>query len=334
MVAFEKKKTGMARIAAVLLALILAFGMLAGCAGQKQGKDDGKIRIVTTIFPVYDWVRQIVGEESDRVQITMLMDNGADLHNYQPTAQDMAQISSCDLFIYVGGLSDDWVRDALKNDAKDSRVTMDLMQILGDRVREEELVEGMQAEEEEEEEGEGPEFDEHIWLSLKNAALLTEAIAGELEKIDPDNAERYSSNAEAYCGALKELDGAYEAAVADAGKDTLLFADRFPFRYLVEDYGLRYYAVFVGCSAETEASFDTVIFLAQKTDELGLNAICQIETSDGTLAQTVKQTTQAKDQKILTLDSMQNLTKKDAESGKTYLEIMQENLDVLKEALS
>ena len=324
-----EKRTGAMRTAAVLLALVLALGMCMGCSGGKSVRDDGKIRIVTTIFPVYDWVRQIVGEDTDGVQITMLMDNGADLHSYQPTAQDMAQISTCDLFLYVGGVSDDWVRDALKNDAKESRVTLDLMHVLGDRAREEELVEGMQAEEEED-----PEYDEHIWLSLNNAAILCEAIAEELEEIDPEHADLYRENTESYCDALKELDGAYETAVAGADTDTLLFADRFPFRYLVEDYGLNYYAAFAGCSAETEASFDTVIFLAQKTDELHLHAICQIETSDGTMAETVRQATQSKDQRILTFDSMQNLTKKDADGGKTYLEVMQKNLDVLKDALS
>ena len=324
----------MKKLISVLCVMVLAVSMLAGC-GTDASKDNGKISIVTTIFPEYDWVREITKGNAN-VEITMLLDKGVDLHSFQPTADDIVKVSSCDMFIYVGGESDEWVEDALAEATNKNMVVINLLDVLGDSVKEEELVEGMEGEEEEEEseEEEGPEYDEHVWLSLKNAEVLCQYISDELCKIDPDNKETYETNVKAYIAQLDTLDKEYEAAVSNASVKTVLFGDRFPFRYLVDDYGLDYYAAFVGCSAESEASFETIKFLADKTDELGLNAILQIESADGKIAQTIKDTTKTKSQQILTMDSMQSVTAKDVSAGATYLGIMQENLSVLSQAIN
>ena len=324
----------MKKTIALLLALMLLVGVLAGCGnGDDQAKDD-RLSIVTTIFPEYDWVRQILGDKADDADITMLLDNGVDLHSYQPTADDIVKISNCDLFIYVGGESDEWVEDALANAANKDMKVINLLDVLGDSVKTEEVVEGMQEEEDEHEEEEHEEeSDEHVWLSLKNAETLVSAISDAIEQLDPDNKDAYSANTEAYVKRLSALDSEYQKAV-DSGKyKTLLFGDRFPFRYLVDDYGLDYYAAFVGCSAETEASFETISFLAKKVDELKLPCVLTIEGTQHKIAETIVQNTAEKNQKILTMDSMQSTTSKDVKNGTTYLSVMEKNLDVLKEAL-
>ena len=331
----------------ILVAGAMVASCLSGCTGVSAKKDDGKIKIVTTIFPEYDWVTNVLGDKADDVDVTMLLDNGVDLHSYQCTAEDIMKISDCDMFIYVGGESDIWVDDALKEATNKDMVVINLMDVLEDSVKEEEMVEGMQEgehnhdheegeehehEHEEAEEGE-VEYDEHVWLSIRNAVAIVESIEEGLEKIDSENAETYKANADVYVEKLNELDGKYTEAVENAEKDTILFGDRFPFRYMVDDYGLNYYAAFSGCSAETEASFKTITFLAGKVDELGLKAVLTIENSDQTIAKTIIENTETKDQEILTLDSMQSTTSKDVENGVTYLSIMESNLEVLKEAL-
>ena len=324
--------------AAGLMAVILALCVLSGCGGTAPSgaPDDAKLKIVTTIFPVYDWTREILGDQADHAELSMLLDTGVDLHSFQPTAADIMRISTCDLFIYVGGESDFWVDDALQEATNKDMVVIDLMDALGDRAKEEEIVEGMQAEEEEEEEEseEGPEYDEHIWLSLQNAETLCGVIETALEEIDPEHAEDYKTNAGAYINELSALDEGFESAVSGGATDTLLFGDRFPFRYMTDDYDLNYYAAFVGCSAETEASFETILFLANKVDELGLTHVMTIEGTDHRIAETIIQNTQTKGQQILALDSMQSVTAKDVEAGVTYLSLMEKNLDVLAQALS
>ena len=320
-----------------MLIAILAIGALSACSLSKEKPaDTGNKQIVTTIFPEYDWVMNILGDNPGNIDVTMLLDNGVDLHSYQPTADDIMKISTCDLFVYVGGESDAWVADALKEAVNKDMIVINLLDVLGDSVKEEEVVEGMQAEEEEEEEegdDEEVEYDEHVWLSLKDAAALTDDISRSVQKIDPANADTYRQNTESYIGKLNELDASYNTVVSAADKKVLLFGDRFPFRYMTDDYGLDYYAAFVGCSAETEASFETITFLSGKVDELGLNAVMTIEGTDHRIAETIVANTGTKDQKILTLDSMQSVTSKDVQAGKSYLSIMENNLSVLKEAL-
>lgn len=333
------------RILAVVLTVYLTVGLLAGCGnGKENGTDTGaavsadneKISIVCTIFPEYDWAKEVLGELGDNCELTLLLDNGVDLHNYQPTAEDIAKIATCDLFIYVGGESDGWVEDALSEATNKDMQVINLLETLGTSVKEEEIVEGMEAEEEEEEgeEEEGPEYDEHVWLSLKNAQVLVSAITDSMKILDAQNADTYQANCDSYVEKLAALDKEYMTAVSEGTQNTLLFGDRFPFRYLVDDYGLNYYAAFVGCSAETEASFETVVFLSGKVDELGLGHVMVIESSDQKIAKTIIDNTKNKDQDILVLDSMQSTTSEDIAAGETYLSIMQSNLEVLKKSLN
>lgn len=335
----------MKKITALLLALFMLVGALAGCGKQNDTNQTDKLSIVTTIFPEYDWVREILGDKADNAEITMLLDNGVDLHSYQPTADDIVKISDCDLFIYVGGESDEWVEDALRNAANRNMKVINLLEVLGDSVKTEEIVEGMQEEEHEyedveehehedaEEHEHEEEADEHVWLSLKNAKMLVRVISKALQELDPDSKDIYAANADAYVKKLSALDAEYQTAVDAASNKTILFGDRFPFRYLVDDYGLRYYAAFVGCSAETEAGFETISFLAKRVDEWKLPCVLTIEGAQHKIAETVVRNTTAKNQRVLTMDSMQSTTSKDVKNGTTYLSVMEKNLSVLKEAL-
>ena len=335
----------MKKITVLLLALFMLVGALAGCGKQNDTNQTDKLSIVTTIFPEYDWVREILGDKADNAEITMLLDNGVDLHSYQPTADDIVKISDCDLFIYVGGESDEWVEDALRNAANRNMKVINLLEVLGDSVKTEEIVEGMQEEEHEHEDAEEHEHedaeeheheeeaDEHVWLSLKNAKMLVRVISKALQELDPDSKDIYAANADAYVKKLSALDAEYQTAVDAASNKTILFGDRFPFRYLVDDYGLRYYAAFVGCSTETEAGFETISFLAKRVDEWKLPCVLTIEGAQHKIAETVVRNTTAKNQRVLTMDSMQSTTSKDVKNGTTYLSVMEKNLSVLKEAL-
>lgn len=320
----------MKKLISILLAAALAVMCLSGCTATPATPEDTP-EIVTTVFPIRDWVSNVLGDNPGYMGLTWLLDSGVDMHSYQPGVNDLLDISTCDLFIYVGGESDAWVRDALKNPENPDMIVLDLLDVLGDAALEEELAEGMQSEPGEAEE---TEYDEHVWLSLRNAALFTRKIAEAIASLDPAHADVYTANANAYCDKLAALDADYEQAVTAAPTRTLLFGDRFPFRYLTEDYGLTYYAAFAGCSAETEASFETVTFLAGKMDELDLPAVLTIEGATHQIAQTIVNNTHTKNQRILTLDSLQSTTAEAAENGVTYLSVMQANLEVLKQALA
>lgn len=506
----------MKKTLSIFLSLIMLMGIMAGCGNNADiSADREKLSVVTTIFPEYDWVKEVLGDKADHAEITMLLDNGVDLHSYQPTVDDIVKISKCDLFIYVGGESDGWVEDALAESTNPDMQVINLLEVLGDSVQQEEMVEGMQESEHEHdhaheevdeteiqdrtlaeftgswqslypmltngdldeycaheaekaedgttteeyretlttnwacdatnisisgdtitftyadsstqsadysyagytpvlsedgdvgavryqfetessdapkyvqfndhghkpgevehfhvyfgndsfealmdsttnpffapaeldaegalemlmghdhhhEEGE-VEYDEHVWLSLRNAQVLVSEIANKLAALDADNADTYSANANAYNEKLAALDAEYQSAVDGATVKTVLFGDRFPFRYLVDDYNLDYYAAFVGCSAETEASFETIMFLANKVDELGVKTVLTIENPQHTIANTIVESTTAKDAKVLSMDSMQSTTSEDVANGTTYLSVMESNLDVLKTALN
>ena len=311
----------MRRLFSALLAVLLLVSLLAGCAAA-PAEETSRPKIVTTIFPLYDWTKNLLGSRAEEVELIMLLDDGVDMHSFQPSVADMVTVSYCDLLIYVGGESDEWIEDAVAERANPDMIVLDLMEVLGERRLSEELVEGMEGEAED-----AP--DEHIWLSLRNAELLCGAIRDALIELDGEHRADYESACEAYCAELRALDAAYCEAVHAAPRHTLIFADRFPFRYLTEDYGLDYYAAFSGCSAETEASFATVIFLAGKLDELGLKQLCVIETSDGKLARTVIENTKSRDLGVQTLHSMQGTV-----GEGDYLSVMEQNLEVIKEALN
>jgi len=493
-----------------LLVSALSAALLAGCGGSKKAESSAagsseaktestaasgqKLKVVTTIFPEYDWAKVVLGDKAENAELTLLLKSGVDLHSFQPSAEDIAKISEADLFIYVGGESDEWVDDALKEAKNKNMKVINLMEVLGDKAEvstfedsevkdrglsdwkgewqsayplaksgaldeafkekaektgkmtaeeykayylkgyetdiakinidgdtisftdesgkevksaykylgtyiqnwstgtkaamyrfeaedknsgapiyveiNDHMIEpaepehfhirfsnesfdaikdpesywptfypaAMTAEEVNDElaghdHHEETEYDEHVWLSLKNAELYVNKIAEDLSALDAANAENYKKNAEAYVKQLSELDMQYADVVKNATNKYLLFGDRFPFRYLVDDYGLDYSAAFVGCSADTEASFETVRFLAEKVDEKKLNNILVIENSDQKIANTIQQNTQEKNQKILVLDSMQSVTEKNIADGETYLGVMQKNLEVLKQAL-
>ena len=383
-----KKKKKLSASSLLLAGLFLCIVLSVGCSVVKNtsGKNatrknaesentieqnsiekgnSNKISIVCTTFPQYDWVKNILGEEAEHFNVTLLLDNGVDMHSYQPAVKDIATAGSSDLFIYVGGESDTWVEDALKEAKNKDLKAINLMETLGNSVKEEEVVEGMQEEREslghsheksskekqeqtqkeshensqeingqKEAADEEPEYDEHIWLSIRNAEIMVKNIEKAIEQLDSDNAKVYQNNAENYIKKLDTLDKQYANTIQNAKYKAILFGDRFPFRYMVDDYDLKYYAAFAGCSAETMAGFETVTFLAKKADELRLPVILTIENSDGRIAEAVKSNTTKKNQKILAMNSLQSVTKEQLADGITYLQVMQENLSVLSEALN
>ncbi len=321
-----------AKFAAAVTAAVLSCSF-TGCSQGRLSSAPEKIDVICTTFSEYDWTRQIVGD-SKNVEITYLLGNGVDLHNYQPSAEDIMKISDCDMFVYVGGESDKWVDDALREARNKDMQVVKLLESIGDFAKEEEIKEGMEAEEEEEEgEEEGPEYDEHVWLSLRNAEICCDDICNALCKLDSSGAEDYKANLAAYNAELDALDSEYTDMADNAKVKTIVFGDRFPFRYLVDDYGIDYYAAFVGCSAETEASFETIVGLANKIDELGIDTVFTIENSDPSIAQAVIDNSQNKDRNIETLNSIQSVTADTVSSGVTYISIMRQNLETLRKVL-
>lgn len=313
----------MKKIIVLLLGALMVLSVLSGC--DKKNDNDNKLKVVTTTFPIYDWVKEILKDED--VDVSLLQDNGVDLHSYEPTVDDIAKINNADVFMYVGGESDEWVESVLESN-KNVRV-VNLLEVLGDSVKLEEELEGVEHDHEHDHEDE-EEYDEHVWLSLRNAKKCVEAIKDVLCELDPTNMDRYKKNAEEYIEKLELLDQKYMEVVSNSKNNTLVFGDRFPFRYLVDDYNLNYYAAFVGCSTESEASFNTITFLAKKLDELGLTSILTIEGNNHKIAETIIKNTENKNQEILILNSMQGSILE----GDTYLSIMEKNLEVLKKALN
>ncbi|MFI3208538.1 MAG: metal ABC transporter substrate-binding protein [Eubacteriales bacterium] len=370
--------------------------LFAGCANESTTTEEATqetteeasqdiINVVATSFHEYDWLLQVIGDNIDNYNLTLLLDDGVDLHNYEPTVDDIATITTSDLFIYNGGESDAWVSDVLAT--SEDLNTVNVIEVLDNNVMAEVLVEGMEEDEDhdhdhddeseeteesedhdhdEETEGsedhdhddeseetedhdhddeteesedhdhddESEETDEHVWLSLENAAIVCAHFADVLSELDAENADTYEANADEYIAQLNELDEAYETMVLEAARDTIIVTDRFPFLYLVSDYGINYYAAFSGCSAETEASFATIIFLAEKADEYDVNYLLTIENGLVDLATTVAENSSDANREILELNSMQSIASADIEAGATYYSIMEENLEVLRLALS
>ena len=322
----------MKRLIALMLTAVMTLCLFAGCG--TTATESKTFKIVTTIYPVYNWLQNIT-DGAENVELTLLVEDGKDIHNYQPTAEDMVKISECNYFVYVGGESDKWVNDSAAAFCKDNdgKYKVSLLGLLGDYAKDEELVEGMQEEEEEDDDG---AYDEHVWLSVKNAELFCRELAAGLKTADYANADVYEKNEKTYQEKLKALDDKHTDVLVKSDKkyDTLLFGDRFPFRYLVDDYKLKYCAAFAGCSADSEASFETVAFLADKLTELELPAVLTIDGSDGKLAETIIETSDNKTAQILQLNSMQAVSKEMIDSGDDYIGMMEKNLDVLKTALA
>lgn len=319
----------MKRIIKLFLIMSLLLVSVSGCNNNNNSNNavEKNIEIVTTVFPIYDWCR-VLSDDVDKVNISRLISSSTDMHSYQPTAQDIVKMSTCDVFIYVGGESDEWVEDALKQAVNKDMVVINLMEVLKSRLVLEEEKQGMEAEEEGEEEE--AENDEHVWLSLRNAMAACEKITTVLCTVDRDNKDTYQKNLAAYILVLTQLDERYQKIIDSSRQKTLLFADRFPFRYMCEDYGLDYFAAFKGCSAESEASFETIRFLSEKVDELGLKAVLRIEGSNGKIAETVVENTADKNQEILIVNSLQS----SLQESDTYLDTMEDNLNMFEKALS
>lgn len=336
--------------AAVIAAMLIAA--MSGCSGSTSG-GAGRKKILCTTFPAYDWMKNIIGDNNDSYELILLVDNGTDMHSFQPSAADIVKIATSDIVVYVGGTSDEWVEQAAANGDNKSQKLISLMDILGDDVKEEELVEGMQEEDEHghehadghnEEEYSGsehtdnaaqdePEYDEHVWLSVKNAKRFCNEFLAVLSQMDSEHSAEYESNAKAYIEELDKLDELYTQLFAGNDTKPLLFADRFPFRYLTDDYNVSYYAAFPGCSAETEASFETVAFLAERIDEYNINVVFIIDNSDGRVAKTVTESTKNKNQQIISLNSMQAVTAADIKNGASYTGIMTDNYGKISQAV-
>ncbi len=304
-----------------LLTALLCLLLLPACAAGRQ--ESGKLKAVASAFPEYDLLRAVGG---DLVEVTLLLKPGMEAHSFEPTPQDILAIRSASLFVYGGGESDVWADRLLASgDLGDIRVLAFMDHAL---LRKEEALEYMTVEEAEEE---GDEYDEHVWTSPKNEILLTEALRDVLAELDPDHAGEYRANAESYIGKLNSLDGELRELAASSKRDLLVVGDRFPFLYLVREYGLRYAAAFPGCSGETDADPSTVAHLIDTVAAEGIPVVFKCDLSAGKLADTIAEATGAK---VLTLYSAHTLSKTDFEAGETYLSLMERNLLALKEALN
>lgn len=318
------------KVIAILLALLMIFAAV-GCG---RAKKDDRFTVVCTIFPIYDWVKNLVGDIAG-VEVILLVNNGTDLHSYQPTTKDLVRMLSADLIVHIGGTSDTWVEDSLKSqDKKDRPALLDLSQAEGVTLRAlsaESIIEDHDHshghENGHDSLSDHDEIDEHLWLSPQNAVACVTAITDALCAVNAENAEQYRIHRDTYTQSLQALDLCYKQAIAKATEPTLLFADRFPFVYLAEEYGIRYVAAHAGCTTEVDATPSTVIHLAEHIDEWGLRYVCVTESSDQTLAKSVIRATKSQSQSIVTLNSMQSVTQKQIEQGASYLGIMKENLE-------
>lgn len=296
----------------LIVCLFLCAISLVACLDY----DSDKPLIVCSIIPEYDWVLNVLGDEVVNFDVISLCSNGVDVHSYQQSINDTIKMSSCDMFIYTGGESQEWVDDVLANAKNKDMLVINELDVIGNRAIQEE---------------DEDELDEHVWLSLRNAELIVNEIANTLGEIDPTNKEKYLANANSYNLQLSSLDEKYVEFTSSCNNKLLLFGDRFPFRYMVEDYSLSYFAAFSGCSTETNASVGMIIDLAKKADENNLSAIIRLEDSDGRVAQKIMESSSA--DKVLIIDSMQAITMKKYNNGHTYLYAMAYNLDILKLAL-
>lgn len=326
----------MKKVFKVMVALVMVFGIV-GLTGCNKNKTQAKLTIISTSFPGYDFTR-VVTKDSKDVEVKMLLKPGAEMHDFEPTPQDIKNIKNSDIFIYVGGDSDEWIEDVLDDIDTDKTKVIKLMDLVN--VVEEEHVEGMEEhhhdEEEDEhehhnEEEEDIEYDEHVWTSPVNAITITNKLKDEIVKLDKDNKELYEKNASDYVSELTNIDTEIKNVVKNAKRKEIIFGDRFPLRYFVDEYGLSYYAAFPGCSEQTEASAKTISFLIDKVKADKVPVVFHIELSNGKIANTIAKETGAK---VLEFKTAHNISQKDFDAGVTYVDIMKDNIKVLKEALN
>lgn len=322
------------KMTAVLTTLVLA--LLSGCKSTSEGwKEDGRLKVVTTIFPYYDFVRQVAGE---RVDLKLAVPAGMDSHSFEPTPADMKLIQEADLLIANGGEMEHWlheVLDALEVPDLEMISMMDYVDVF-----EEAHVEGMEESAHDHHEHvdslgsdgheEEIEYDEHIWTSPKNAVIIVSQIADKLEQMDPEGAEFYEENAENYVEQLKELDREFEQVAADEKRNMIIVGGKFPFRYLAEAYGFEYRAAFSGCSTDTEPSASTIAYLIDRVKEFHIPVVYYLELSSPRVAEIIGEETGARP---LLLHSCHNVTRAEFDSGITYLELMKQNVKNLREGL-
>jgi zinc transport system substrate-binding protein len=343
------------RLGFLVLAVILAMGMLGGCgspegAQDSQGSGSGgaasnattgaRLTVVATNFPAYDFARQVAG---DVAEVSMLLPPGAESHSFEPTPSDIIKIQKCNLFICVGGESETWVEGILESIDSENLRVLRLMDCVPTVT--EVIVEGMQDEEEGHEpadnEGGEPaaeaageaevEYDEHVWTSPENAKRIAQNISSILCELDAQDAQVFEANTASYLTQLDALDAQFKDVVAQAKRTTLVFGDRFPFRYFTDAYGLDYFAAFPGCSTESEASPQTIAFLIDKVQSEQIPVVFKIELSSHGIAETIAEDTGAQ---VLTLNSAHNVSLDEMNSGETYLSLMERNVEVLREALN
>lgn len=295
----------------IILISVLLLALAATAAAEE------KLNVVATDFPCYDFVRQVAG---DRADVTLLIHPGVEVHFYEPSPADILAISDADLFVYIGGEGDAWADSLLDGFDDDAPETLRMM----------DAVAPIEEEGEEEHAHDGPEYDEHIWTSPKNASLMVAAAAAALRAIDPDNADAYEANAQDYIAQIDAIDADIQAIVDGAARRTLVFADRFPFLYLVRAYGLDYVAAFPSCTADTEPTPQTILSLIQAVEADGSPVVYTIEMSTQAVARTVAEETGAA---ILTLHSAQTVTQDEFDAGETYVSLMRKNIEALREGL-
>ena len=357
-------------LACALAASVAIFGLTA-CSNQDKA-DAHKLKIVTTNFAEYDFARQITGDKAD---VKMLLKPGAESHSYEPSPQDIKTIQDSDLFVYVGGDSDEWVGDILESMDKKPN-TFKLMDAVD--LMEEEVKEGMVHEhhhddeheheheehadkheheheehaheheheehaheheheehahehEHEHEHADEPEMDEHVWTSPVNAIKIVEKMSAEIIKLDPNNADTYKKNTEEYIKKLQKLDGEFREVVNNGKRKEIVVGDRFPFLYFVKEYGIEYYAAFPGCSTDTDTNPATIAFLTEKVKEDNIPVVFHIELSNEQMSKAIAEATGAKSE---LLNAVHNISDEDFKKGVTYIDLMEHNVEVLKEALN
>ena len=318
----------MKKISKILLIFVVSiFGIvsLTGCNKKQETQD--KLTIVSTNFPGYDFARAITMDNTN-VKVKMLLKPGAESHTFEPTPEDIKTIKNSDIFIYVGGDSDEWVDDILSDVDTDKTKIIKLIDLVD--AKEEFTTEGMESDEEEESEEE-TELDEHVWTSPKNAIEIINKLKKEVINIDSDEKSNLESNANNYVNKLNDLDTEFKSIVKTAKRKEIIVGDRFPLRYFADEYGLSYYAAFPGCSEQTEASAKTISFLANKVKEDKIPVVLKIELSSGNIANTIAKETNTK---VLEFNSAHNISQSDFDAGTTYVDIMTKNAEVLKEALN
>lgn len=322
----------------LLLSMWVLIFILPGCTDKSVSAKEEKTILVSG-FAQYDWVLNIIKENPSGIAVRRLNESGTDMHSYQPTVKDMVEISECDLLIYTGGESEFWIDEAVISSEKEDSSSLSLMDIFEGPSMLCENYSEVHSEHEHEHEQEhdhGGDADEHLWLSLKMAPSFIEEISEAICALDPTNSLYYRKNTDDYISEIKKLDSSYEQAAAaahGAGKDYIIVADRFPFIYLAEDYHLEHLAAFPGCSAETEASFSTILALSEAIDRYRPEAIFILKKSETDLAQTVINNSSLKGIPVLRLDDMQSVTPDDVHAGSSYLRVMNDNLNALEALL-